>query len=133
MDHLSLSLPDGVAAASANGYGEPPFVDVVTFEVSCFPADAEERRHFKVMVAYRGRDLWAVTDGFGQCLNTDGEWDWEMRSTEREDDWLSTHRFTLDDAIRRAREIAPTLTVNGWTVEDRLLGRDHPTGGRHGG
>ena len=102
---------------------EPPYVVVTRLDVSCFPIDDEDHHSFHVMTEYRGRGLWAVVNGFGQCLNTNNEWDWEMRPSEREDDWLSTHRFPRDEAVRRAREIAPLLRVNGWTVDQVMEAR----------
>lgn len=126
MDQPSPSLPDGVDS------GAPPYVQITRFDVSCFPVDGEDHGHFAVTVEYRGRDRWAVLR-HGQCLNTDGEWDYEIRVSERDDEWIAAHRFTMQEALRRAREIAPTLTVNGWTVEDVRLKRDHPTGGRRRG
>lgn len=110
--------------------GAPPFVDIVTFDVSCFPLDHEDRRNFNVTVEYRGRGMWAVKHHM-MCLGADGEWDYESSPGNREDEWIASHRFTMQEAIRRAREIAPKLTVNGWTVRDVMLKREHPTGGRH--
>jgi hypothetical protein len=43
-----------------------------------------------------------------------------MRPSEREDDWLDTHRFDLDTALKLAKEQAPLVTVNGYTVTDAL-------------
>lgn len=121
--------PDmGLTASAAALDALDVHVRVTRFHVSCFPVDHEDHGSFNVMVEYRGRDLWAVVNGFGQCLNTDGEWDWEMRPSEREDDWLASHRFTVRDAVRMARDVAPKLIVNGWTVDDVKSGRDHPSG-----
>jgi hypothetical protein len=36
--------------------------------------------------------------------------------------WLAEHRFDLDTALTLAREKAPHLKVNGWTVADELSG-----------
>lgn len=96
-----------------------PTVRVTRYEVSCVPPDNIDAPHFTVAVEYRGRDLWAVVR-MGECLGTDGEWDFEPRPSSREDDWLDTHRFDLDTALRLAKEVAPELTVNGFTVADVL-------------
>ena len=42
----------------------------------------------------------------------------------REDDWLATHRFDLDTALNLAKEAAPKLTTNGFTVADALRFRE---------
>lgn len=114
-----------------DAFGERPFVDITKLDVSSFPLDHEDHGHFTVTVEYRGRGLWAVVR-HGTCLNTGDGWDHEVRPSEREDAWIAAHRFPMQDAIRRARNVAPTLTVNGWTVDDRLLNREEPTGGRRG-
>jgi hypothetical protein len=105
------------------------YVQITEFDVSCFPLDHEERHHFNITVEYRGRGLWAIKH-HAMCLGDDGEWDYEPSPSNREDDWLETHRFTMQDAIRLAREAAPKLQVNGWTVQDVKLKREHRTGGR---
>jgi hypothetical protein len=92
-----------------------PTVRTTRYEVSCLPPDDINAPHFTVRIEYRGRDLWAVTNGWG-CLGTDGEWEYEPSPSNREDDWLETHRFDLDTALNLAKEAAPKMTVNGYTV-----------------
>jgi hypothetical protein len=96
-----------------------PTVRPVAYEVSCLPEDDVNARHFTLKVEYRGEGRWAVTDGFG-CLGADGAWTYEPSPSSREDDWLATHRFDLDTALKLAKEAAPHVTVNGWTVADAL-------------
>jgi hypothetical protein len=60
---------------------------------------------------------WAVRLR-SRCLGADGEWDYEPLPSSREDEWLATHRFDLETALRLAVELAPTITVNGYTVTD---------------
>lgn len=97
-----------------------PDVTVMATEytVNAIPdgVDEADRSLFEIKVEWRGRDRWAVTRPGRRCLGTDGEWDWESLPSERTDDWLATHRFDLDTALRLAREAAPRVTVNGWTV-----------------
>jgi hypothetical protein len=76
-------------------------------------------RHMTIAVEHRGRGTWAVTDA-PYCLGSDGEWGYEMRPSEREDEWLATHRFDLDDALALAKREAPLMVVNGWTVPQIL-------------
>lgn len=85
------------------------------YEVSCIPEDNVNARHFTLKVEYRGRGLWAVTDGV-DCLSESGEWSYERIPSNREDEWLAAHRFDLDTALRLAKEAAPKMTVNGHTV-----------------
>jgi len=96
-----------------------PTVEVTRYAVSCLPKDHPDSFHFTLRVEYRGRDRWAVTDGFA-CLSTDSEWDYEPSSSNRDDNWIKTHRFDLDTALRLAKEQAPKLTVNGLSIADVL-------------
>jgi hypothetical protein len=94
-----------------------PTVTATRYEVTCYPYDDINRSSLEVTVEYRGRGKWAVLLRT-RCLGADGEWDWERLPSERADDWLAEHRFELDDALRRAKEIAPTLTLNGSTIDE---------------
>ncbi len=96
-----------------------PTVRATRYEVSCLPPDNINAHHFSITVEWRGRDRWAVCR-FKECLGTDGEWDYEPMSSSREDDWLATHRFGLDEALELAKTAAPLMTVNGLTVADVL-------------
>lgn len=97
------------------------FVTPVAYQVSIW-RDGEESVNadlFTVKVEYRGRGKWAVLRG--RCLGSDGEWDWESIPSEREDDWLASHRFGLEQALELARKHAPRVIVNGMTaLEVRL-------------
>jgi hypothetical protein len=100
-----------------------PTYDMVTeYEFSCFPPGHPERRHFTVYVRYRGtvkgRHTYAVMRWDREAYGTDGEFDWEPSTSNREDGWLETHRFDLTTALRLAQEIAPRLKINGHTVAD---------------
>lgn len=94
-------------------------VQAVKYTVNCLPEDDTDGHVFEITVEYRGRDRWAVLR-HGRCLGADGLWDYEVRPSEREDDWLATHRFDLDTALKLAKEAAPKIRVNGFTVEDAL-------------
>ncbi|WP_431980041.1 hypothetical protein [Streptomyces qinglanensis] len=96
-----------------------PTVQPTRYVVSCLPGDDTDRHLFSIQVEYRGRDRWAVVR-HGQCLTADGFWDWEHVPSERTDEWLAAHRFDVDTALRLAREAAPLITVNGFTVSDAL-------------
>lgn len=94
-----------------------PTVTVTEYDVSCLPIDHPERFDFTIKVSWRGPDSWAVTDGLNTCLNSTGWWDYEVRNSERDDEWRATHRFDLETALALAKQQAPLMTCNGWTVE----------------
>ncbi|QVJ00383.1 hypothetical protein KGD82_16615 [Nocardiopsis eucommiae] len=99
--------PDGVRVQST------------TYRVSAVPGTHPDASHFTVAVEYRGHDLWAVTR-HAECLSRAGEWVYEILPSERTDEWVADHRFAYTEAMRRAREIAPTLTVMGRSVTEVL-------------
>lgn len=100
-----------------------PKVTATRYEVSCLPQDDINRSYFTIDVEYRGRGLWAVSR-YRQCLGSDGEWDFESIPSERKDEWLATHRFDLEAALRLAQEHAPKIVVNRMTVEQALAAGD---------
>ncbi len=55
-----------------------------------------------------------------ECLSSSGDWDFEPRVSEREDDWLAEHRFDLDTALQLALQQAPDVMVNGRTAQEVL-------------
>jgi hypothetical protein len=96
-----------------------PSIRATQYAVNCLPEDGIDSHVFEITVEYRGHARWAVTR-HSQCLDSDGNWDYEIRPSEREDDWLDTHRFDLDTALKLAKEHALLVTVNGITVTDAL-------------
>lgn len=100
--------------------------------VSCLPEGDVNFNAFLLRVEYRGDGRWAVTDGhrffaadeacshgFGWAREPVG--DEEMDAFERDREaWLAEYRFDEETALRIAREVAPLMTVNGWTVQDAL-------------
>lgn len=56
-----------------------------------------------IFIEDRGNGKWAVSNGCS-VLATDGEWEYEPRPSNRDDDFLARTRFTLDEAKRRAVE-----------------------------
>lgn len=97
-------------------------VTATAYSVSCLPMDHREHGHFEITVEWRGNDRWAVIHG-GYCLGTDGEWEYERQPSSRADEWLASHRFDLDEALRLAKQEAPHVTCNGWTVARALESR----------
>lgn len=103
-----------------------PTVRTTGYTVSLLPEDATpDSRIFDVDVEYRGAGRWAVVH-MSKCLGSDGEWDFGVKPYERGDDWLNAHRFSEEEALRRAVEVAPTVIVNGVTAAQafaRLAGK----------
>lgn len=91
---------------------------VTAVTVSLLPEDHIDRSIFEITVEYRGGGRWAVLHGQHFCLGTDGDWDYEMRPSERAHEWLATHRFDYDTALALARQAAPDVTCNGRRVAD---------------
>lgn len=88
------------------------------YTVSALPEDIGEYA-WDLTVEYRGNDTWAVSR-HSQCLGSDGTWDWEPQPSSREDDWLATHRFGLQEALELARKEAPNVWVNDLQPADIL-------------
>lgn len=97
-----------------------PRVQPTGYTVSCLSYDDIDSEAFSIQVDYTGHGRWAVRLRGSRCLAADGQWEWEPIPSEREDDWLTAHRFDLDTALRLAKEQAPHVTVNGITVQQAL-------------
>ena len=95
----------------------PVQVQPTVYTVSLLPLDHFDAHVFAVTVEWRGEGRWAVKWA-GRCLSVDGRWDYESIPSERTDEWLATHRFTCDEALERAKQVAPTIVVNGHRVQD---------------
>lgn len=90
-----------------------------TVNASHLPPDDPERDLFDVLVIDRGDGRWSVSRSGGQrSLNAEGLWDWESIPSERREEWLAAHRFERDEALRRARLVAPDVMVNGVRAGD---------------
>ena len=63
---------------------------------------------------------WAVRRG-AYCLSRSNEWVYEPQSSSRTDEWLSDHRWTLEEALAEARKEAPNLKINGMTPRMYVL------------
>lgn len=102
-----------------------PTVEVTRYQVSCLPSDHVDAHHFTLYVERRNvdPDRWAVTNGFG-CYDADGNHEYESRPSSRTDEFKREFRHSLDDALALAKRIAPTMTVNGHTVESVLSWRE---------
>lgn len=86
------------------------------FEVTKMPQDSENAPFFTLWVERRGKDHWCVTDGC-RCYDADGNKQIEDRPTARTAKFKKRFRFPLDDALKLAERLVPTLTLNGRTAE----------------
>lgn len=100
-------------------------VQITEYEVSILPEGDINRPLYTINVSYRGEGRWAAVRHHA-CLNSKGEWSYELRPSEREDDWLAEHRFNRMTALELARKAAPQIVVNGQTATEAYQ-RTHPT------
>lgn len=95
---------------------------VTEVTVCALPEDNINHGAYAITVQWRGGETYAVCR-FRHCLSVHGEWDFESRPSDRDDGWLADHRFSYDEAMRRAAEEAPKVVVNGHTVADALAAK----------
>lgn len=74
--------------------------------------DDENGFHREVKVSWRGNDRWAVLK-LGSCLNVYGEWEFEPSPSNRNDEFKERCRFTLDEALTRAKAFQETRNYDG--------------------
>ena len=96
-----------------------PLVRATRFEVSLLPEDDEDYLLYVLTIEACGGDRWGVVR-HQKCLGVDGEWSRKPALSEREDEWISSHRFDQETALRLAQEAAPQVTVNGTTAVEAL-------------
>jgi hypothetical protein len=86
--------------------------------ISPIPLGDVNRSAWEVEVVFGGRIVDGVplygVKNLGRSLHRDGvRWDEEPLPSSRTDKWLAKHRFPLEEALRLARQVAPTVTWNG--------------------
>ncbi|MFJ2675090.1 hypothetical protein [Streptomyces sp. NPDC087525] len=116
-----------------------PTTQIAQYRINCLPEDGIDSELFGITVEYRGKGRWAVVR-LSSYLGADGTWSWghdwpgEPTSDQYEayeasrQRWLDTHRFDEETALRLAREAAPHVTVNGFTVADAIAMRQRRAG-----
>lgn len=124
MDPHADPVPDPTARLHAEPVARP-----VEYEVCCLTDDDINSAAFTITVRYRGNGRWAVQRGEHSCLGADGKWAQGIKEYDRGESWLRAHRFDLDTALRLAKEAAPKITVNGYTVADALAMYERETAG----
>ena len=100
-----------------------PTVQPTRYEVSLLPEDDINASAFAITVEYRGGGWWAVTR-MQSCLGIDGTCDHGIKEYGCGQAWFDAHRFDLDTALKLAKEAAPHITVNGYTVAEALARQD---------
>ena len=105
------------------------------YMISALPVTHHEVTLFAVWVQWRGGarvggdvDRYSVSSwqsgGANQVWHVgDGGWVYESIPSERSDEFLAATRYPLVRALEIAREVAPMVTVNGWTPS-AVLARD---------
>ncbi len=94
----------------------------VEYLVTAWPDGHEcaEAAHWSLLVTYRGHGKWAVEQGWSHgdklVLTRSGQWDLDKRGDPG-------YRFSLDEAIERARQHAATFTIAGHTAAEVM--REH--------
>jgi hypothetical protein len=96
-----------------------PSVQTTGYQLFWFPEDDPDAFVWSLTVEWRGGETWAVCH-HRYCLSATGEWDFEVRPSEREEGWVAAHRFNLDTALSLAKEAGPKLNINGFTIADLL-------------
>lgn len=88
---------------------------VTRYEVCAYPYEDLDRSGYVIAVEYAGLGVWAVRYSMRCLSRRTREWVWEPSPSSRRDGWLDEHRWTLDEALTAAAEVAPTLTLMGLT------------------
>lgn len=91
-----------------------PTVRVTRYTVTCVPADASPDAHVWAITVEEQRDGKWLVNCHGSWLDAKGEWHIGYSGVYKQ----CAH--DLDTALRLAREHAPLVEVNGYTVADAL-------------
>lgn len=96
------------------------YTEVRCYEVSCLPWGHQARHSATLYVQSALDDKWYVHDGLSpqRCLSDDG-W-WYYRAEYSSEKFQEMCYFGLMKAKNLARNYAPFMTVNGYTVEELL-------------
>lgn len=105
-----------------------------TYTVTCLPNDPRNSGTYDITVEFRGAhkwleprpadQQWAVILRGNWHLGHDGKWSLKPGNDyDGYDEWVRTHRFGLETALKVAAEQAPHVTVNGNTPAQLLAWR----------
>ena len=91
------------------------------FTFNALPEDvrksSDESYYFDVKVVVRGEGLWAVMNN-GKCFNAKGQSEHEGLPSGRTKRFKKIFRFSLEEAIVIAQEIAPTLKLGRYSLDE---------------
>lgn len=127
MKYRSAIVTHDMAVSALKELKVDTFISPIRYTVSIFPEwmrnsddslTVSESNTWSLTVEWRGQKRWGVFRT-GMCLGSDGEWDYDSPAS-REDEWIATHRFDLDTALKLAAEQAPLITINGYTALEVL-------------
>jgi hypothetical protein len=90
-------------------------VRITEVTVCAVPEDSINHSTYAITVAWRGGEKHAVVR-HRQCLGADGQWDFEPSPSNRDEEWIATHRFDYATALALAVKAAPDVRVNGRTA-----------------
>lgn len=98
----------------------------VAYKVSIWPDTIRcmDQALWCVTVRHEGFGNWSVRrgdlSGDAPVLGRDWLWHYENLPSERAKTEIAEHRFTHEDAMERAREVAARVNVQGMTVVEAL-------------
>jgi hypothetical protein len=90
--------------------------EISSFRIAVLPAGHPLRDFASITVRLCSSGLWQV-DRLGFLLDRTGRWE---QGAKRSPEWRAAREFTLDEALRLAREAAPSVRVGDSTVRDEL-------------
>lgn len=98
----------------------------VAYKVTIWPETVHcvDQALWCVTVRDEGFGNWSVRRGSGSSdapvLGRDWLWHHENLPSERTPEEIAEHRFTHDEAVERAREMAPRVWVQGLSVTEAI-------------
>lgn len=101
----------------------PVYVHERQYLVTIWPEDSDNPNADDFCLTVRWRDgRWGVFRGRSDtvCMDQFGRWSFGPADGEDRDEWRRTHRFTLNEALRIAREWAPKMRLGRWTAAEVL-------------
>ena len=98
----------------------------VAYKVTVWPESVHcmDQAMWCVSVQDEGFGNWSVRRGCASwdapALGRDWLWHYENQSSSRTREEITEHRFTLEDALERAREVAPRVSMQGMTATEAI-------------
>ena len=102
-------------------------VHPVAYKVTSWPSTVHcmDQAIWCVTVLDEGFGNWSVRRGnlgsSGPVLGRDGKWHQENRPSERTEKEIADYRFTQDEAMALAADMAPRVEVQGMTAIEAII------------